>query len=305
MQKFKIILINIVAIIVILTIADFVFFEIEKRDYLKECETSNGFFSQANVTHFVKNIPTSYVIPDEKRSFDKKSAKSILLLGCSFTYGAGLEPEQTFSYYLSKQTGRTVYNLGISGGSIQQALYLTGKEDFGKKYPNVDLVIYTFISDHLNRNNEFLRCNVFKPYCNFRLVKKGDNYVKADEWYAFPSKIFLFRFFLEGLTSIKNSQIFYKKNCETFVDMVNRTEKNLKEKYPDAKFVFFFYHCEKNPLLIDNFNKDIYVLSTEDLENLDLEDKKYRHGNDWHPSEKAWPEIVPKLTKKLHEINCL
>ena len=54
MQKFKIILINVVAIIVILTIADFVFFEIEKRDYLKECETSNGFFFAGKCYSFCK-----------------------------------------------------------------------------------------------------------------------------------------------------------------------------------------------------------------------------------------------------------
>ena len=98
---------------------------------------------------------------------------------------------------------------------------------------------------------------------------------------------------------------FYKKNCETFVDMVNRTEKNLKKRYPDAKFVFLFYHCEKNPLLIDNFNKDIYVLSTGDLDNLDLEDEKYRHGNDWHPTEKVWQDLVPLLVEKLKTQKCL
>lgn len=85
--------------------------------------------------------------------------------------------------------------------------------------------------------------------------------------------------------------------------MVNRTEKNLKKRYPDAKFVFLFYHCEKNPLLIDNFNKDIYVLSTGDLDNLDLEDEKYRHGNDWHPTEKVWQDLVPLLVEKLKTQN--
>ena len=171
------------------------FLRLKKEIIWRSAKPQTDFFSQANVTHFVKNIQTSYVIPDEKRSFDEKSAKSILLLGCSFTYGAGLEPEQTFSYYLSKQTGRTVYNLGISGGSIQQALYLTGKEDFGKKYPNVDLVIYTFISDHLNRNNEFLRCNVFKPYCNSDWLKKVIITSKPMNGMRFLQKSFFSDFF--------------------------------------------------------------------------------------------------------------
>ena len=55
----------------------------------------------------------------------------------------------------------------------------------------------------------------------------------------------------------------------------------------------------------DNFNKDIYVLSTGDLDNLDLEDEKYRHGNDWHPTEKVWQDLVPLLVEKLKTQKCL
>lgn len=305
MKSWKIILINIVALIFLLVVADYIFFNVEKASYLKLCNASDGFFDDKQIVHFAKEIPHSYIFIDEERSFDKKSDKSVLLLGCSYTYGANLNPNQTFSYYLSELTGRTVYNLGVCGGSIHQSLYLTGQDDFAKKYPNVDLVIYTFISDHLNRNNEFLKCYVFNPYCNFRFVKKGDEFVRPSEWYAFPSKIYLFRFFLEAFTAVKNSPIFYQKNCKNFVEMMNKTKDNIKKNYPNAKIVFFFYHCYEEPLLINNFDKDIYVLSTDDFNNLDLDNVKYRHGEDWHPSEKAWQEIVPILINKLHEIKYL
>ncbi len=306
MKKFYFVLINIFVIALLLIIADYSFFAVEKAKYLRECETSAGFFKKNQIVHYAEEIKHSFITTgEEDRTFDKKSDKAIMLLGCSYTFGAELEPNQTFSYYLSEQTNRTVYNLGVNGGGIQQALYLTTQPDFVQNHPNVDLIIYTFIEDHLNRNNEFLKCSIFSPYCNFRLVKKGDKYVTPNEWYANPSKIYLFRFLLDGITAVKNSKFFYKKNCETFVDMVNKTEQNLKKMYPDAKFVFLFYHCKKPQILTDNFDKDICILSTIDDLNLNLDNVKYRHGDDWHPSELAWQTIVPRLVEKLHKINYL
>lgn len=51
--------------------------------------------------------------------------KSIVLFGCSYTYGDGLSEEETFSLQLYKSTkGYDVYNYGISGGGVQHMLYL-------------------------------------------------------------------------------------------------------------------------------------------------------------------------------------
>lgn len=42
---------------------------------------------------------------------------SIVLLGCSCTYGVGVSDEETIAYHLEKLSGRQVINLGIPGGS--------------------------------------------------------------------------------------------------------------------------------------------------------------------------------------------
>lgn len=297
----KIVLISGFLVIILLVIADFVFFGIEKSRFVKKYETYK-FFNPNQISHFVKDVPHSVVKTDKNRSFIKNSEKSILLLGCSYTFGSNLEANQSFSYYLSNLTGRTVYNLAVEGGGIQQALYLTDDKDFSNKYKNVDLIIYTFISDHINRNNRFLNSSVFSPVCNFRMVKHGDKYVKANEWYAFPSKFFLFRYFLDGVVAIKNSDKFYQENCDSFVDMVNHTKRNLKKNYPDAKFVFLFFQTDKSVDLTKNFDKDIYVLSTNDFDEIDLTRPEYRHGEDWHPTEKVWQDLVPVLKSRLNKI---
>lgn len=305
MKKFYVIFLNIFIIVILLVIADYGFFTYEKAKYVNFSETSEGFFDENQVVHFAKNVYHSAIVTEENRSFIKNSEKSILLLGCSYTYGTNLEPNQSFSYYLSNLTGRTVYNLGVEGGAVQQALYLTEDKDFSNKYKNVELVIYTFIDDHLNRNNEFIKCSIFAPLCNFRLVKRGDKYVKTSDWYAIPSKIFLFRYFLDGISYIKNSKIFYKKNCESFADMLNLTNRNLKKMYPNSKFVFLCYQCDTYPDLLKYLDKDIIVISTYDIKGIDLERPEYQHGDDPHPTEKVWQDLVPLLVKRLKTENCL
>lgn len=43
--------------------------------------------------------------------------ESIVLFGCSNTFGVGLDEDETISYHLSKRTGRYVVNLGFPSGS--------------------------------------------------------------------------------------------------------------------------------------------------------------------------------------------
>lgn len=297
----KSVFVSVFLVIILLFVADFVFFGLEKAKFTKKYE-SYKFFNPSEISHFVKDVPHSVAKTDKNRSFIKNSDKSILLLGCSYAFGSNLDANQSFSYYLSNLTGRTVYNLAVEGGGIQQALYLTEDKDFANKYKNVDLIIYTFISDHIKRNNRYLNSSVFSPSCNFRMVKRSDEYVKANEWYAFPAKFFLFRYFLDGVAAIKNSDKYYQKNCDSFSDMLNHTKRNLKKMYPDSKFVFLFFQMDKSVDLTKNFDKDIYVLSTDDFEEIDLHRPEYRHGNDWHPTEKVWQDFVPILKNKLEKI---
>ena len=47
-----------------------------------------------------------------------KDKPSIVLFGCSFTWGSYLKENETFASVLSQYTGRTVYNRGLYGTGI-------------------------------------------------------------------------------------------------------------------------------------------------------------------------------------------
>lgn len=309
MKYIKIILINFVIILLLLILIDFIWFEVEKKRYLQQCAGSAGFFNSTQIVHYAKNVFESniYIEPERQVIANSNSKNAILLTGCSFTYGSNLLPTQNFSYYLAKETGLTVYNWGIPGGSIQHALYLSQQKDFLKDYPNVNLIIYTYIGDHINRINEFLKCEIYCPYCNFRMEKKNGQYTKMSEWYRIPSRIFLFRMLLKSISQIKNAPLFYKDNSTKFANMVNQTKRNLTSYYPDAKFIFLFYFPEENKDLIwiNKLDKDILVMTTSDYVKVDLSDSKYRHNNDAHPTESVWKDTVPDFVHKLEEIGYL
>ena len=77
---------------------------------------------------------------------------TIVLFGCSFTYGSGLKEEQAFHSKLNKYWDKTVYNYGYPGGSPKEILYILRNWEKLKNHPNkneIEYFIYTFKSSVL------------------------------------------------------------------------------------------------------------------------------------------------------------
>jgi len=73
----------------------------------------------------------------------------ILLFGCSYTYGEGLNDDETFAWQLSELLGPKfqVYNYGFHGYGSHQMLALLESDrldEFEKKYKNIYAYYLTF-----------------------------------------------------------------------------------------------------------------------------------------------------------------
>ena len=104
-----------------------------------------------------RNIPSSY------KEF--VSDTNVLLFGCSFTFGTGLNDTQTSSYYLKMFNNNfRVYNMGFDGYSPYQTLSyslspnLNGIENSDTSYT---IIILNLINDHLYRIIGFERSIYF------------------------------------------------------------------------------------------------------------------------------------------------
>jgi hypothetical protein len=79
--------------------------------------------------------------------------RTIVLGGCSFTFGEGLSGEETLSYFLQSQYKDTrVINMGISGGGTQVLHRYFDRKDIKSVFGlDETTFVYVFIHEHLAR----------------------------------------------------------------------------------------------------------------------------------------------------------
>lgn len=261
------------------------------------------------------------ILPDGMRlrevpHLENHNKKPILFLGCSYTYGWHLKPEETMPYTVEKLTNRYCYNYGVVGCGLETALYFLEqkklKNELLKNKP--EYIIYTFMFDHLRRIDQSV---CFNTYIKYGLL--------PDEKYNFLNNFWTCKF-------IKGAEIkkyFNEINLETktdfFFKLLETTKKEYEKLFPESKFVvliysdvnqdlcpqFFGENNENEEVINELFNimysdkfkqkfKDLNITAvyTEDLIGRKMykpEDRLVSDPNRPHPSAAAWGKIVPKL----------
>ena len=251
-----------------------------------------------------ENDLLSNMRPIEYRDVNKRP---IILFGCSYTEGFGLEEDETFSKKLANYTNRTVINRGKSGTGIPFLYYQLSNEKVIKELPkNSEFIIYTLIPDHFPR--------LFR-YRNFVLT--GDHtlrYKIENEQLVIDKPIFkifhsLFSVILleEYLTEKKDIEE-NETNNPLFNKLLDESYNLIKKNFKDSKFVILYY---KSPLDKDGFcdkkvydyaekNKEIILIDiSKEIPNIQDTQELWLVDNE-HPSTKAWDLIVPILANKLN-----
>ena len=227
--------------------------------------------------------------------------KSIILSGCSFTYGLGLESDENFSGQLAKYLKKySVYNIGVNGASPREALYLLRNyEDYKYLFPkdrlNTKYFIYTYIDDHHRRLLKIIDLN--SPF--YRKYKKEDGSYGLEQYIplGFYRKTAIFRY-IDLCRKVKVD----KELNNLFTLYMSEMQAEVKNLFPNAEFVVFCY------LINDKFNYDwkelekrgIRVVKLRDFKHSSFQDEKYAVSDKWHPNGRAWKEIVPLLAEELN-----
>lgn len=323
MKKFiKLILINLIILGCLLTTLEYIVY----KQWLKS-EIANylyinkkGFIFNSFVLP-VKNFEKAIKLANENKWYGSRvnfrttiplsspsthnthKLSSILLYGCSYTWGSGLEEHETFSYKLQKYTNRLVYNRGLAGYGVQHMLYHIQYllKDFSStnNFIKPNIVIYTFIEDHIYRlykPNDYF--DIFLMYYKY---DKNRNRIKKindfDIW-------FWHSYILRSLFIKKyNKDIIINEESKQFLlSHFIEAKLELNKVLGNTKFVIFVYDGDNIIKSIEpELNKyDINIIYLSNLSNIDFTKKEYRLINDFHPNEKAWDVIVPLLAKKLN-----
>lgn len=258
-----------------------------------------------------KKNKLDYFRPISGEKYNDK--KPILIFGCSFAFGAGLEDNQTISSKLSAATKRTAYNFGICATGIQHMLALIKNPNLYNKITQTpEHIIYIYITDHII---ERLQTNIYPSPMTTNGInltyKFKDNRLILDykPFYNF-SKNFIVKslYYQADLKRRNEDQATKEYNAKLVKQIFIESKKEIEKKYPNIKFTIIRYEVEDD-------NADIFEMPQmwSDLENegftviksSDLIGRKYKyHSQDtnedyYHPSEQAWDMLIPPLIKKL------
>ncbi len=313
MKIFKIIIFNIFIFLLIFLTAELLSFgsyRLKNRDKLKRLD-------DAGITQTVRytkahrfNCEDKYysdLFSDNVNTNSKK--RPILLLGCSYVYGTGLDDTQTLAYKIHKLTRRSVYKRGFPAGGPQLALDMFDTGVMKKQVPDAEYIIYVYLNYHLARLYAY-QLDYIEAEVNQRYKLKNGKLIKIKQ----PKHPFYYSSFL-----VKNIQHFiadrlslkeydnYQLLNAVLTELMNQAKKN----YKDVKFVILLYPSadimsDGRKELMDSFEikklqeMGFIVLNAEQLTKEPIRNIEYRILDREHPNEKAWDTIAPALVKKLH-----
>lgn len=324
-KKYLLILIcNIALIIIFLFCIDYLIYAKYKNDYIKNTEHLeiyppisyiDNYRSEFSPQTFTFQIKNKKLIETYRYKYNDnyKNKKSIIIFGCSFAFGELLEDNQTISYKLSNITKRNIFNFGMNACGIQHMLSLLQNEVLYKYIKqDPEYIIYVYIPDHLYRLKE----NIFPAPMTTNGInlqyKLINNTLMPDKK---PFNMFSKTFIIKSLYY----QFDLNRNIETKEQKYNNfilanelfleSKRILQEKYPDIKFVILNYECEDDspenielPFMWDVLKQEGFII----INSSDLIGRKFKYysedtaDDDYHPSEKAWNLLVPKLIERLN-----
>lgn len=227
-----------------------------------------------------------------------KNKKSIVIFGCSFPFGFGLDDNETFPWLLSEQTHKKVYNAALNGGSAQQMLLNLQSDYFYKKVKNPDTFIYLTGYDHLHRlyGPPYEKATNFY-YPIFKLKNNKLIYIPEPLAYKIGGYI----------SSIANYQAYRKKvttNVESdetiklYIALLKESQKLIKKHYPESRFIVFIF--DNNDMIYKAVKDNGFeVVKLESFFNEQDIDNKYMTIQ-YHPTAEFWQKITPLFIKKVN-----
>jgi hypothetical protein len=244
--------------------------------------------------------------------FQNPSAQGpkVVFLGCSFTFGQGVNDSETLPYRVGALSNSSTLNLGGIGYGIHQ-VYKIFLDKFANTNNDGRLFVYTMIPDHVLRASGLYD---WSPGPSFQLA--GDSLLYAGSLpivnykMAYYSSFFgCFTFIQDMIINIQNKQRAKKVSAEEYQMaylMIRKMDQY--SKMTGGHFLVLFWDNiseEGDPnryyrqILQDKLERlseeGIDIIKTSDI--LDINDPKYYIPNDGHPNAMAYDTVAKYLVR--------
>ena len=245
-----------------------------------------------------------YFVPEQFRQaaiYPESNKKPIFLMGCSFFQDIFLKNDDLAHTLMSKKTQRNVYNLGVSGGSPVETLYIirNAKTDPVLKQvlnneKEVEHIIYNYMHWHVA---SLQYCS--HPGSCVRYKKTKDNSLVQ---YDNPILNLLISREIENTILFKLKAKDFSRDFDLFIVYMKEIKKAIEETYgKDTKFTVLVVKDSGKERWDEVKELGINVININELLGFNINTKEYAISdtND-HPNKKAWGVIVPALIKELN-----
>ncbi len=228
-----------------------------------------------------------------------KNNVAIILIGCSFTYGEGVNDLETFASLLSKRfKGANVYNLGWPGSGPSQIYHdMNGDEkEFYRSFKEKKLIIVnTFFDQHLYR----ISCNTSCYAQNEWLLDKPKYVLNAENQLEYKGSyresmpfIFLGRIVFKSPLIVYSNFHVGNRYSEENYKLVIRIFEEIRKVYESEHEVIDFYnhfHYTSNNDVVNNLSKkmiasEITPVISSSINFWNVYGKSLAIRNDGHPS---------------------
>lgn len=250
-------------------------------------------------------------------------SKPLVIIGGSYAYGHGIEPEKTFPALLSEYTHRPVLNFAVSGGSgftSVEKIYseIAQDENLKQLVNSAEYVIYVHMSDHINR---YLFVNGAKEYNLKFIPSRVEKFLTKLYTVRYIVGTLRLKYYSLGFPDIKMSEKFLMK-------MLINLNKHVKTFSPNSKFIIILYdekialEAYQNNKNAVRFVSDIMkssvwnrfsnetgacIVHTKDITGFPF-DYRYKLSYDfplagWHPNAEVWKMFTPLFVDKYLKNN--
>jgi hypothetical protein len=220
-----------------------------------------------------------------------------VFLGCSFTFGDGLNDNQTLPYYFSKSMGfkSNVLNFGMPSRGSTTALNILNNNVINNfiEEKKVKHFIYNLISGHLDRN-----FNVLKFGSNDNWIFENNKWERLKQPFGnikiiFARSYIFNKIFLPIIE--EHNKSFYEKHL---LEDLKKIDRIIREKYNSKLIIIVWSDIFKHKKLAEGLKElGVDMIMLPDY----FYTEAYKIAGDGHPNAKANEEIANILMEHLKD----
>ncbi len=233
-------------------------------------------------------------------------AERVATLGCSYTFGEGLNDEQTIASRLNSLSSKLwVTNWGIPGAGTSTVLrQLEENRSHDEKAKEIKKFIYIFIESHITRTLGILPTLTWNQDDTFYEEAENGAFEKHGSFRTgrpIKTALLLGIDFLFGKNILKD-RVFPKisdSDISKICKMVKHLNFKSKNIAPESEFIFY-YHPQSSTEYqnsLENCLKDSEIKFIKS--SLELPDQKYRIPFDYHPNDLSAKKVAEELYSKI------